>query len=303
MNEIYGWVTNIQRFCIHDGDGIRTTVFLQGCPLHCLWCCNPENMSAGTKIKYNTALCTACGRCAAACPNRALTLVGEHMETDRARCTACGACVPACPTGARSLWGARMRVSEVLSQVIRDAVFYHRSGGGLTLSGGECLCQPAFSAALLQGAKAQSLHTAIETCGCADWDVFARILPDTDLFLFDVKHVDPQAHAVLTGRDNRLILDNLRRLGQTGARVILRVPVIAGKNDDPGNLLAIAALAREVGAARIELLPYHKLGVQKYQMLGIPYRGAALTAPESDVLAQRAAEMRKTFPSVEIKQM
>ncbi len=303
MQDVYGWVSNIQRFCVHDGDGIRTTVFLQGCALRCLWCCNPENMSAGPRLKYNEALCTACGRCAAVCPNGAPAVRNGRLAVDRARCGGCGACVPACPNQARSICGVRMNAAEVLRQVERDAAFYRKSGGGLTLSGGECLLQPDFTKALLCGAKERFIHTAIETCGYAEWQAFERILPYTDLFLFDIKHPNAQAHRRLTGRGSGPILRNLSRLAAHGARIILRVPVVAGCNDAAGTLLKTAQLAKRNRVERVELLPYHKLGIRKYEMLGLQYGGAALCTPEPEELSQKAALMRQIFPNTVIKKM
>ncbi len=303
MAEAYGWVSNIQRFCVHDGDGIRTTVFMQGCALRCLWCCNPENMSQGPKIKYNDQLCSACGRCVAACPNGALEVRDGKLYMDRTVCTGCGKCVSACPNGARSLCGAYMSASEVLAQVKRDVAFYRKSGGGVTLSGGECLLQPDFSYALLTGAKEHFIHTAIETCGQVDWQAFDLLRKYIDQFMFDIKHTDPVKHQELTGQSNARILDNISRLASHGARIILRTPVIVGCNDDLDTLLEIARIAKENKVERLELLPYHKLGIRKYEMLGLQYGGAAFETPTDDALEARTSEMRKIFPHTIIKKM
>ena len=303
MEEVLGWVSNIQRFCIHDGDGIRTTVFLQGCALRCLWCCNPENLSEGPKLKYNASLCTVCGRCTAACPRGVLKMTDSGLSIAWEQCVGCGACAAVCLNHARSVCGVQVTAGAVLRQVVRDAAFYRKSGGGMTLSGGECLLQPDFAYALLRGAKERLIHPAAETCGFVEWRVFERVLPYTDLFLFDIKHTDPEAHRQLTGQSNERILDNLGRLAARGARIILRVPVVAGGNDSLDNLLAAARLAAQYQVERIELLPYHKLGVRKYEMLGRHYAGAAFQTPEPEDLAQKTTEMRKIFPDTVVKKM
>lgn len=279
-----GWVSNIQRFCVHDGDGIRTVVFMQGCPLACRWCSNPENLTPGTKLKYNEELCVGCGNCVEVCPQKAIVPLGRKMQVDRKVCEASGECTRACLSGALSLVGAQISAQDVLDEVRRDRAFYRRSGGGLTLSGGECMAQPRFTAAVLRLAKQEGIHTAIETCGAARWEDFEVVLPDVDLVLYDLKHTDSHIHEQQTGVGNTQILANLQQLKDCDVRLIVRVPMIAGINDDPENLTKTAQLAAQAGVERIELLPFHQLGERKYPLLGMQAPSGDLAAPDDDAL-------------------
>jgi pyruvate formate lyase activating enzyme len=263
-----GVVFNIQRYSIHDGPGIRTTVFLKGCPLRCFWCQNPESQKTRPEVFLKKSACLLCGRCVAACPEGASSIVDGICVIDRKKCSGCGTCVEVCSNDARTLMGRWASVDEVMSEVLRDKRFYANSGGGVTLSGGDPTAQPRFALALLQACKAAGLHTAIETCGCTSWRVFSRLLEHVDLVLFDIKHLDSGKHREGTGRPNALILENAARIARSKPMRV-RVPVIPGFNDSPEAIRAIARFVREeLGALEIDLLPYNRMGESKYEFLG-----------------------------------
>lgn len=263
-----GLVFNIQKFSIHDGPGIRTNVFLKGCPLRCLWCHNPEGLEAAAEIEYEPIKCIGCSCCTAVCACHTLSPEVGHLF-DRTNCVRCGKCVDACPTGALSWSGTRMTVGEVLKKVLSDKPFYEKSGGGMTLSGGEPLFQPQFAAALLSAAHDCGIHTAIETSGFAAEEVFRSVIRHADLLLFDYKATGEDEHRRLTGVPQQPILDNLLRADEWGAEIHLRCPIIPGCNDTDAHFSAIAALAdRYSHITRVELEPYHALGTGKDAKLG-----------------------------------
>jgi pyruvate formate lyase activating enzyme len=268
-----GLVFNVQRFSIHDGPGIRTTVFLKGCPLECWWCHNPEGLHRDKEVSYRTDRCIVCGECVDACPHGALSKDERRIQRDPLQCVVCGTCLDSCATGARDIVGQELSVGDVMTQIARDRVFFETSGGGVTFSGGEPLFQIAFLSSLLRECKKQSIHTAVETSGYATPASFERIAETTDLFLFDVKLMDDERHQRFTGVSNRIILDNLRHLAGQQQNVIVRIPVIGGVNDDQWNIDAIAAFVSELpGIRHIHLLPFHSAAAGKYQSLGMNYR-------------------------------
>ena len=290
-----GMIFDVQRFCLHDGPGIRTTVFLKGCPLRCWWCHNPEGLAAGPELMFTRALCTGCGACAAACPEQAHAIRDGKHTIDRRRCRLCGACVEACPAGALVIAGRRMPVGEVMRTVLEDRPYYEASGGGVTLSGGEPLAQAAFSLALLEACKSAGLHTALDTSLHAEWDTIEPFLPAVALFLADLKHVDSARHRAATGVGSERIMANLRRLAQEGADVIVRVPVVVGFNAAPADGAAMADFLAGLGNVRqVELLGYHVLGEGKREGLGLPTAAAAHAAPSAEDLRAlvRAFEAR-----------
>ncbi len=278
--ETRGIIFNIQRYSIHDGDGIRTLVFLKGCVLRCKWCANPEGMCARPQLRVIARKCMNCGACAVKCKTHACRFQNGMQMMNWAMCRDCGACVPACPAGARELMGRSMTVEEVMAEVRRDSLFFRRSSGGLTLSGGEALLQPDFAAMLLRKAHEEGIDVAIETCGCVPWDAFQKVIPHTDLFFFDLKHMNPEAHRRLTGSDNAQILSNARALAERGARIIFRTPVIPGLNDSEENIRATSEFVRSLGKNDLELLPYHQYGVGKYAQLGLHYELDMIQPPE-----------------------
>lgn len=290
-----GVVTHIQPFSLHDGPGIRSTVFLKGCPLRCAWCHNPETMQAAPVLAYQAADCVACGACVAACPARAQRLDGAAHRLDRSACTACGACVPACPRQALELVGERLSADAVLARILPDRPFHQSSGGGMTLSGGEPTMQPGFALALLRLAGAAGVHRAVETCAVCPPERLDALRPQVELWLVDWKDSDDARHRRATGAGNAGIRANLRRLHDAGARIRLRCPIVPGWNDRADHFAGIAALAAELPRLEgVELLPYHGLGGGKAARFGLPPAPCAgVAAPDAATVAAWQAELRR----------
>jgi pyruvate formate lyase activating enzyme len=291
-----GVVFNIQRYSIHDGPGIRTTVFLKGCPLRCAWCQNPESQAARPEIFFVQENCTGCGACVDACPQGAIALVEERSRTNRDLCTGAGKCAEVCPNEARNLMGRRVTAAEVFEEILADDIFYQRSGGGATLSGGEPLVQPEFSTAVFRLCRDASIHTTLDTCGYASWETVRRVLEYVDLVLFDFKHMDSDQHQRYTGVPNELILDNARRIHrELGIPMLARVPVIPGYNDASENIAATARfVADELGdSIGVHLLPYHRLGEAKHERMEQPGKSIAAQPPSDE----RMEEIRTVFES------
>ena len=296
-----GVIFDIQKFSVHDGPGIRTTVFLKGCPLRCVWCHNPESWSRQPQILFAAEKCTGCRRCADACPKGCHVFADEGHVFNRATCVACGACAEACLGGALELCGRRMTADEVMTEVLKDRVFYETSHGGMTLSGGEPMAQFAFTRELLKKAKAAGLHTAVETCGFAEEEQYEALLPLVDLFLWDVKAVDTEKHRRFTRCDNLLIINNLRYIDAHGAAYRLRCPLVPGLNDSDSDLAAIADLANSLTHPQgIDVEPYHPLGVAKARRLGMT-DGFAADFPPKETVAHWL-EILRAHTSVPVKE-
>lgn len=277
-----GLVFDLKRYSIHDGPGLRTTVFLKGCPLSCWWCHNPESQSSLPEIMVRPERCIGCGDCVRACPQKALDFGAFGIVTDMNLCDRCGVCADVCPTEARQLVGREMTVAAVMDEVERDRLFYDRSGGGMTVSGGEPLMQPQFLLELLAEAGRVEIHRAVDTTGFAQTSLLLDVAEKTDLFLYDLKHMDPEKHKLYTGVSNELILHNLRALAEAGAKINVRMPVIPGVNDDAENLeKAGAFIASLPGGPTVNILAYHKAGVEKFRRLGLEYRLAETEEPDN----------------------
>ncbi len=278
----HGLVFNIQRFSVHDGPGIRTTVFMKGCPLHCRWCSNPESINPYSEVMVSDSRCILCGRCAEVCPQKAIKL-NKIRKIDRLRCDLCLKCADVCPTGAIKTIGQFMTIHEVLSEIMRDELFYQNSGGGVTISGGEPLMQWRFVRNLLKGCQLEGIHTALDTSGYASKAILEEVLEYVDLCLYDIKHTDTESHRRGTGRRSRRIIENFY-LTAKSVRTWLRVPVIPGYNDSEENIVSLIRLAKEGDVEKISLLPYHEYGKTKYKQLGRIYRLGHLRPPSNNYL-------------------
>lgn len=267
-----GLVLDIKRNSVSDGPGIRTAVFLKGCPLRCVWCHNPESQHIRPELSFIPGRCIGCGNCLRICPQKCHIMENGTHAILRENCSGCGQCAESCFPRALEIIGRHMSVGEVLDEVMEDRIFYEKSGGGLTLSGGEPMQQFAFTNELMHEASCRGIHTAMETCGFAPWKEYEQILPDVKLFLFDYKASDPELHKKLTGQDNRLIRDNLQHLSDAGAEIVLCCPLVPGLNDDESHLEQIAKWAERLpGIHRIALHPFHPLGMEKAQQIGRTY--------------------------------
>lgn len=312
-----GMVFDIKKYSINDGPGIRTTVFLSGCPLSCWWCHNPESQSLRPVLMYRANRCLGCGACADVCPEEAISVTEEFLDaelteshgepkknsaqlrplrvqnvfTDLLKCTKCQTCIATCYSGAREFSGREMTVSQVMSQVTREIPFYDESGGGVTFSGGEPLMQPGFLSALLKACRKQEIHTVVDTSGFANWNVFEQIRQDVDLFLYDLKHMDSVRHKEVTGVPNEPIVENLRRLSAVGAKCVVRIPLIPGINDNEQNLVESAKfLASLPKLEGVELMGYHDIAQAKYEALGMEYKLVGLKGPGEEEM-RNAAEV------------
>ncbi len=293
-----GTITNIQRYSVHDGPGIRTIVFFKGCPLRCKWCQNPETNTVTPSLVFFKDKCLGCRTCLGICPTGAVYLKDDQLAYSRSLCVSCGACADRCPSLAREIVGRVETVESIFKTILRDKIFFDMSGGGITLSGGEPLMQPAFARDLLQKSKSHGIHTAIETCGYAEWGAFEMVECYTDLFLYDVKVVDADSHHHYTGVRNEKILNNLMRLAEKRANIVLRVPFIPGVNSSTENLESLSKIAKECNALEIHLLPFHQAGQLKWESLGESYSFASQKLPSEEEINAAAQILKKNGHTV-----
>jgi len=281
-----GMVFDIQRFSLHDGPGVRTILFLKGCSLRCKWCSNPESQLSSPELLYTKSLCKLCGNCVNACPENALSLTTTGLEINRSLCSACGLCAAACNTGALEISGKEYSVDETVSSLLKDRFYYEVSGGGVTISGGEPLLQDEFVKSILIKLKSLNIHTPVETAGLVEWKAIKNILDYTDLFLYDIKHLQNEKHISGTGDENNLILENLKKLLDSGAEVIIRYPLIPGFNMDREYVFQLIDFLLLLKVNTIHLLPYHNLGISKYWRLNRVYELSNLSPPSSEEIKE-----------------
>lgn len=270
--EVNGRIFDMQRFCTHDGPGIRTTIFLKGCPLHCAWCSNPESQLPSPQLLFHANLCKGCGRCVEKCPSGAIRMKDGQLSFDRSLCTDCGACAQACRYEARTMSGRTVSVDEVVEFARKDWRYYLESDGGVTFGGGEALMQPDFlREMLLRLHDGLGYHTCLDTTGFTSWEIFSSLLSHLNLILLDIKHMDDAEHKRLTGVSNQQILKNAKKLGEIHFPVLIRVPLIPRYNDTPKNVRALGAFLQGCGLTKVEIMPYHTYGLSKYTALGKTY--------------------------------
>ncbi len=276
-----GVIFDIKRYAINDGPGIRTTIFFKGCPLSCAWCHNPEGMSPKVEKMYSQVKCIGCQECVQACTRNACTLTSEGIVTDKKLCVACGECADACPTTATEMSGQTETTDSIMKILEKETVFFDQSGGGVTFSGGEPLRQAKFLLELLQACGERGIHRTVDTSGFVRLETLLEVARHTDHFLFDLKVMDPEKHKQLTGVSNKLILQNLKLLAETGASINLRLPLVEGVNDDDANIDEVTAFAKSLPgeSKKVNLLPYHGVAVHKYEKLGKSYHSNGMAAP------------------------
>lgn len=277
-----GIIFNIQKFSIHDGPGIRTTVFFKGCPLRCLWCHNPESQNTEKEMLYDRKKCALCRTCEAVCPTKAIRLENDRLVTDMDKCIFCGKCVIYCIYEARETAGKEYTVDEVLKVVLQDKVFYKQSGGGVTVSGGEPLMWIDFVEELLKRLKGEGIHTAVDTCGAVSFDVLERAAKYTDLFLYDIKLMDNHKHKEYIGVSNKLIIDNLIKLSKIHGNINIRMPIIEGINADNSHIEGALDVIKDLNIEKINLLPYHDIAKHKYYKLGRGYEEEKMSKPSDE---------------------
>ncbi|MDP6636473.1 MAG: glycyl-radical enzyme activating protein [Phycisphaerae bacterium] len=287
-----GWIFDIKKFALHDGPGIRTTVFFKGCPLRCIWCHNPESISSGAELSFSVDKCIGCGACIDNCPNDAMRIDAGARTCDRDLCVRCGKCVDGCFSGALEMIGREVSVEDVMVDVRKDAPFYRTSGGGVTISGGEPLVQSEFATALLRQCQAEGFHTALDTSGQGAWESLESTARHADLVLYDLKVIDPAAHEKHTGVSNDLILDNLRRLCALDVPVEIRMPIVPGLNDSAQDIDAAGEFISSLGnIACVRLLAYHRLAAAKYERLGRTSPAGDLDSPNARHMANIARQL------------
>ncbi len=285
MTKNLATIFNIQKYSLHDGPGIRTTVFFKGCPLSCKWCHNPESLSKEIQIIRNEGSCRMCGSCIIACPSKALKMTTDNIEFDRYKCISCGNCEDVCYHDAIKIVGKEMLVDEVLKEILKDRIFYEESGGGVTFSGGEPLMQSKFLIELAKRCKFAGIHTTLDTSGFSKWETLENVIKYIDLILFDLKIVDDEKHIEFVGSSNKLIIDNLKKLKEKNVDIFLRLPIIKGINDSMTDAEEVLEVIRgNENIKQINLLEYHKMGMEKYPRLGKKYELTGDEKPDKETI-------------------
>lgn len=295
-----GVIFNIQKYSIHDGPGIRTTVFLKGCPLDCWWCHNPESQKVESQLMFLPNKCIACRDCEKVCPTGAISFSNKSFDYNESKCELCEKCAEVCPSEALEFAGEKQNQEDVIREIEKDKVFYEESGGGVTFSGGEPLVQIDFLDNLLTLAKKKGLHTTIDTCGYAPWENIERIKDNVDLFLYDIKHMDNEKHKKYTGVSNELILDNLRKLAGEGKRIWVRIPIIPGINDDALNIEKMCEFILALNLRDVFILPYHNIAIDKYNRLDMEYKIPDIKNPDDEVMEEIAEKFKEYGLNVKI---
>ena len=296
----FATIINIQKYSIHDGPGIRTTVFFKGCPLNCLWCHNPESQNPSPEIMFFEERCTGCGSCVKVCTSKAIKFIGGSPVIDTCKCNLCGKCSDLCLSNARELVGKDITVKHLMSEIVKDEVFYEESNGGVTFSGGEPLMYADYLVNVLKFCKDKNIHTTIDTSGYATFEQFEKIIDKVDLILFDIKHMNNEKHLEYTGVSNTVILENLKVLSERGSNIYIRMPIIAGINDDDENIDKAVDFLSKLNIIQVNLLPYHKMGMDKYRRLNMQYKLSGEETPTEEVMNQIAEKFKKAGIKIKI---
>ncbi len=296
-----GIIFNIQRYSIHDGPGIRTTIFLKGCPLNCWWCQNPESQLTEQEMVFREDRCIGCGACSTICPSNVIQIKNGLPVTEKEKCILCGKCIEKCPALAREMIGKKLTTEEVIKEIEKDLVFYEESGGGVTFSGGEPLKQSEFLESLLNGCREKKIHTAVDTCGYISWEILNKISPKVDLFLYDLKLMDIGKHKKYTGVSNESILENLKKLSSIHHNIFIRFPVIPGLNDDDQNIKETGEFLSSLKIAQVNLLPYHYMGIDKYRRLGRTYKLVTTQSPSEEKLFEVSVILSKFNLNIKLR--